>query len=115
MLLTSVGIFALLWQSVNARIREFGVRAAIGASPRELVSMMLREALVLTIPGLLAGAVLALAFARVMKSFVYRLSPGDPISIASAAMFLILLALISAWIPARRAASVDPAQALRTD
>lgn len=113
--LTAAGIYGLLAQSVNARLREFGVRAAIGAAPGELVSMILREALALTIPGLIVGLILSLAFARVMRTFVYQLSPADPISIAAAAAFLILLTFLSAWLPARRAAAVDPALALRSE
>ena len=113
--LTAGGMFGLLSQSVNARIREFGVRAAIGAAPGELVAMILREAFVLALPGLVLGALLSLAFTRVMKSVVYQLSPADPISIASAGVFLILLTFLSAWLPARRAAAVDPAFALRTE
>ena len=113
--LTACGIYGLLTQSVNARVREFGVRAAVGASPGELVSMILREAFALTLPGLIVGAVLSLSFARVMQSMVYRLSPADPMSIAGAGVFLVLLTFFSAWLPARRAAAVDPALALRAE
>jgi predicted permease len=114
-LLTAVGVYGLLAYSVNARVREFGVRAAIGASRRDLVTLILREAALLIAPGLAIGLILALAFSSVMKSFVYQLSPLDPLSLASAAGFLIALTLISALIPARRAASVDLATALRAD
>lgn len=113
-LLTAAGIYGLLAYSVNARVREFGVRGAVGATRGNLVSMILREAAMLMAPGLAAGLILALAFSSVMKSFVYRLSPLDPWSLASAAGFLVLLTLLSAWIPARRAAAVDPAAALRS-
>jgi len=113
--LTVAGIYGLLAQSVNARLREFGVRAAIGAAPGELVAMILRESLALAVPGLIVGLVFSLAFARVMKTFVYQLSPVDPISIGGAAVFLVVLALVSAWLPAKRAASVDPALALRSE
>ena len=113
--LTAGGIYGLLTQSVNGRVREFGVRAAIGAAPGELVSMILREAVALTLPGLIVGVVLSLSFTRVMKSVVYQLSPADPISIASAGVFLVLLTFFSAWLPARRAAAVDPALALRAE
>src|SRR3984957_14004675 len=112
-LLTAVGIYGLLAYSVNARVREFGVRAAIGASRGDLVTLILREAALLIAPGLAIGLLLALAFSSVMKSFVYQLSPLDPLSLTSAAGFLIALTLISALIPARRAASVDLATALR--
>jgi predicted permease len=114
-LLTAVGVYGLLAYSVNARVREFGVRAAIGASRRDLVTLILREAALLIAPGLAIGLILALAFSSVMKSFVYQLSPLDPLSLASAAGFVIALTLISALIPARRAASVDLATALRAD
>jgi predicted permease len=113
--LTAAGIYGLLAQSVNARVREFGVRAAVGASPAELIGLILRDALLLTAPGIAAGVVLVLAFARLMKSFVYRLSPTDPISIATAAAFVLLLACLAAWLPAKRASAVDPAVALRSE
>ncbi|MGP0072880.1 MAG: ABC transporter permease [Bryobacteraceae bacterium] len=113
-LLTAVGIYSLLAYSVNTRVRELGVRGAVGASRGDLVAMILREAALLMAPGLAVGLILALAFSSVMRSFVYRLSPLDPLSLASAAGFLIFLTMLSAWIPARRAAGVDPATALRS-
>jgi predicted permease len=113
--LTAGGIYGLLAQSATQRVREFGVRAAVGAAPGDLVRMILREAVLLTAPGLIVGAVLAMSFAKVMKSAVYQLSPTDPVSIASAAAFLVVLTFVSAWLPARRAAAVDPAVALRTE
>ncbi len=114
-LLTAAGVYGLLAYSVNARVREFGVRGAIGASRGDLVAMILGEAARLMAPGLAAGLILALAFSSVMKSFVYRISPLDPWSLVSAAGFLVLLTLVSAWIPARRASAVDLATALRAD
>jgi predicted permease len=113
--LTAAGIYGLLVQSVSARARELGVRAAIGAAPRELTAMILREALILAAPGIVAGAILSLAFARLMKTFVYRMSPTDPISMASAAAFILALTCFAAWLPARRAAAVDPAVSLRSE
>ena len=113
--LTAAGVYGLLAHSVNARVREFGVRSAVGATSGELVMMILREAAVLAIPGLIVGSVLFLGFSKVMNSFVYQLSPADPISILSAAIFIVFLTLLAAWLPARRAAAVDPAIALRTD
>jgi predicted permease len=114
-LLTGAGVYGLLAYSVNARLREFGVRAAVGAAPGELVAMILREAAVLTLPGLLAGVVLTLAFARMMRSLVYQISAVDPLSIAGAGLLLLLLIFFSAWLPARRASAVDVATALRTE
>jgi hypothetical protein len=113
--LTAGGIYALLTHSVNLRIREFGVRAAVGAAPGELVAMILREALVLTIPGLLAGLALSLAFAKFLKTAVYQMNAIDPLSLTIAGGFLIFLTFVSAWLPARRAAALDPASALRAE
>jgi len=113
--LTAAGIYGLLAQSVSARVREFGVRAAVGASPGDLIGFILRDALLLTAPGLAAGVILVLAFGRLMKSFLYRLSPADPLSMAAAAAFVLLLASIAAWLPAKRASAVDPAVALRSE
>jgi predicted permease len=114
-LLTAAGIYGLLAYSVNARIREFGVRGAVGATRGNLIAMILREAATFVAPGLAGGVILAFGFSSVMRSFVYRLSPLDPLSLASAAGLLVLLTMLSAWIPARRAAAVDLATALRAD
>jgi ABC-type antimicrobial peptide transport system permease subunit len=114
-LLTAAGVYGLMAYSVNTRIREFGVRAAVGASPAALVAMILRQAVSLMAPGLLCGFVLALAFSTVMRRFVYRLSPLDPWSLAAAAVVIILLTLLSAWIPARSTSAVDLAAALKAD
>jgi predicted permease len=114
-ILTAGGVYGLQTESVNARVREFGVRAAVGAAPRELVFLIVRETLALAIPGLALGATFSVLFARVIQSEVDTLSAVDPLSIAIAAVFLLVLTLLSAWLPARRAAAVDPATALRSE
>ena len=113
--LTAAGVYGLLAHSVNARMREFGVRSAVGATSGELTAMILREAAALALPGLILGSILSLGFSKVMTSFVYQVSPVDPLSILSAGIFVGLLTLLAAWLPARRAAAVDPAIALRTE
>ena len=113
--LTGAGIYALMAHSVAARLREFGVRAAVGATPGALIRMILLEALALTVPGLIVGVILALAFARLITAFLYRVTPADPTSIAVAAISLIGVAVLSGWLPARRAAAVDPASALKAE
>jgi predicted permease len=113
--LTAAGIYGLLAYSVNARVRELGVRAAVGATSQRLVVMILREAAVLTFPGLITGAALSVGFATLMKSLVSPLSPMDPISLGAGATMLVILTLAAAWLPARRAASTDPAIALRAE
>jgi len=96
-------------------VREFGVRAAVGAAPRQLIALIMRDALPLTAPGLAAGVILVLAFGRLMKSFLYRLSPADPLSMAAAAAFVLLLASIAACCRPNAPRAVDPAAALRCE
>jgi ABC-type antimicrobial peptide transport system permease subunit len=114
-ILTAAGIYGLLAYSVNQRQREFGVRAAVGATPGDLVGMILREAAALTLPGLAAGVILSLAFARLMKGLVYQLSTTDTWSILTAGVFLALITLASAWLPARRAAGTELGKALKAE
>jgi len=114
-LLTAAGIYGVLAYSVSGRAREFGIRAALGATPANLLRMVLREGAAVTIPGLAVGIAGSLACARLMKSLLYRLSPMDPLSLAAAAVLLILITVLSVWLPARRAASVDPGAALRVE
>jgi putative ABC transport system permease protein len=112
-LLTAAGIYGLLAYSVSGRAREFGIRAALGATPATLLRQVLTEGAAVTIPGLAAGIAASLACARLMKSMLYRLSPMDPLSLVAAAVLLSVVAVLSVWLPARRAARIDPGTALR--
>jgi predicted permease len=114
-LLTAAGIYGLLAYSVSGRAREFGIRAALGATPANLLRMILREGATVTIPGLAVGMAVSLACARLMKSLVYRLSPMDPLSLAAAGVLLSIITVLSVWLPARRAARVDVGVALRVE
>jgi predicted permease len=113
--LTAAGIYGLLAYSVSGRVREFGIRAAVGATPTNLLRMILKEGAAVTIPGLAVGGAASLACARLMKSLLYRLSPVDPVSLAGAGLVLALITVLSVWLPARRAARVDPGAALRAE
>ncbi len=77
--------------------------------------MILRETAIIAMPGIGLGAMFYLVFARFMKSFVYKLSPSDPVSILAVGVLLSVVALLSAWIPARRASAVDPGESLRAE
>jgi predicted lysophospholipase L1 biosynthesis ABC-type transport system permease subunit len=114
-LLTAAGVYGLLAYSVSGRVREFGIRAALGASPANLLGMILRESAAVTVWGLAAGVAFSLAGARLMKSLLYNLSPMDPVSLTAAGALLALVTLLSVWLPARRAARVDPGAALRVE
>jgi len=114
-LLTAAGIYGLLAYSVSGRAREFGIRAALGATPGNLLRMILKDGAAVTIPGLAAGVAVSLACARLVKSLLYRISPMDPLSLAAAGAVLSVIAVLSVWLPARRAARVDPGAALRVE
>src|ERR1700691_209117 len=114
-LLTAAGIYGLLAYSVSGRVREFGIRAALGATLANLLRMILKEGAAVAIPGLAAGAAVSLACGRLTKSLLYRLSPMDPWSLAAAGVLLCAVTALSVWSPARRAARADPGAALRVE
>jgi predicted permease len=114
-LLTAAGIYGMLAYSVSGRAREFGIRSALGATPAKLLRQIFNEGAAVTIPGLAVGVAASLACARLMKSMLYRLSPMDPLSLAAAAVLLSVITVLSVWLPARRAARIDPGSALRIE
>jgi predicted permease len=113
--LAAVGLFAAMSASVGRRTREIGVRMALGAHPSRIVSLVLRDSLRLVLVG--AGLGLALAFwiGRFVQERLYGISPYDPASFAAAVLVLAGVALLAGWAPARRAALVDPIEALRSE
>jgi putative ABC transport system permease protein len=100
---------------VTLRTRELGVRVALGASPRSVAVMMTRQGLALTLAGIAGGLVLFLIIARFLRSFLYGVSANDPLTLILAAAFLLLVATLASWLPARRASRVDPANVLRAE
>ncbi len=113
--LTALGIYATKGYLVSSRTSEIGIRMAMGATRGAIMAMILREGLVQTAVALLAGLLLGLAVARVGASRLYGISPADPASIAITLVLLGAASLLAAWIPARRAAKVDPMTALRCE
>jgi predicted permease len=113
--LAVVGLYGLLAYSVGRRGREFGVRMALGATPSAVLSMILREALLLVGLALLIGIPGALGFSRLLSGLVYGVALTDSETFALASLAIALIACIASLIPARRAANVDPASALRIE
>jgi ABC-type antimicrobial peptide transport system permease subunit len=111
--LAAVGIYGIMAYSVAQRINEMGIRLALGATPRQLLAMVLREASWLSIAGIGAGAGVCLLLAQLVKSMLYGIAPNDPLTFFGTAMLLIAIALVASWIPACRAASVQPIDVLR--
>ena len=113
LVLASIGIYGLMAYSVSRRTNEIGIRMALGAQPRRVLRMVLGEASWMVGIGVVAGIAGALALGRVIATMLYGLKPWDPATFALAGALLILVALGASWIPARRAAGVDPMKALR--
>jgi putative ABC transport system permease protein len=113
LLLSAVGIFGVISYSVSSRTREFGIRVALGASPRSLRRMVLQEGLKLAAAGLSAGIIAALVLAQFLKSLLYGVGAYDPLTFVGAAILLVVVALAACYIPARRATRADPLVALR--
>jgi predicted permease len=113
LLLAIVGIFGLVAYSVSRRTQELGVRRALGAQRTDILRLVLRQALALTLVGVTTGLFGALALARVMKEFLFQISASDPLTLAGIALFFAVVALAASLIPGERAARVDPMTALR--
>ena len=112
-LLVATGLYGTLSYRVSRRTAEIGVRMALGAQRRQVLWMILRESLALSVAGLLVGFPLAVAGARVLRSMLFGLGPGDPLAFAAAVLGLLAVVLTASWLPARRATRVDPMVALR--
>jgi putative ABC transport system permease protein len=113
--LAAIGIYGLLAYVVTQRTAEIGVRLAMGAAPGDVVRLFVREGAALTIAGLIAGLLGAVAAARVLTTLLFGVTATDPTTFAAVAAVLLLIALVASYVPARRAARVDPMTALRTD
>jgi ABC-type antimicrobial peptide transport system permease subunit len=115
LLLATLGVFSLLSWFVAQRIREIGVRIALGATAQNVLYLMLGRAAVLIGLGLLIGSVGALVTTRLLQSFLFGVKPTDPVSFAAAVLALVAAGVLAAALPAWRALRVDPAAALRVE
>jgi predicted permease len=115
LLVATLGVYAGLAYSVVERTKEFALRVALGAERQRIFSMILRESGRIAMGGILVGAIGAFFAVRVMKSLLYGVSPFDPLSAAAAVLLLAVTAGFAAWLPARRAAAIEPMQALRSE
>jgi ABC-type antimicrobial peptide transport system permease subunit len=108
-----VGVFGLLSYMVSARRREIGVRMAVGAQPRRIVRMVVGSGLLHAVVGSALGLAAALVGTRALTSVLYDVSPGDPATLGLATLALLAVALVACWLPARRAAAINPVEAIR--
>jgi putative ABC transport system permease protein len=114
-LLAAIGIYGVLAYLVDQRRREFGIRIALGARSADVLALVLRQGLVPVAAGLIAGIAGALALTRLLKSLLYEVSATDPLIFGAVSVGLIAVSLAAMYIPARRAAQVDPLEALRQE
>jgi predicted permease len=115
LLLASLGIYGVASYSVAQRTRELGIRSALGAAPRNLMQMILGQSLRVAGIGMVIGVALALAAARLLASQLYGVSATDPMTFVAMPLFLIGVAALATYVPARRATRVDPVEALRSE
>jgi predicted lysophospholipase L1 biosynthesis ABC-type transport system permease subunit len=113
--LGALGIFGVLAYAVNQRRQEIGVRVALGATPRSVLSLIVGRGMLLALGGVVTGIVGAFLLTRSMQSVLYDIRPSDPITFAEVVIVLLGSALLASWLPARRAMAIDPVTALRYD
>lgn len=113
LILASIGIYGVMAYSVSQRIQEMGVRLALGAQRRDILGLVLKRGMRLTVVGVVIGLAGSFALTRVLANQLYGVTTTDPATYAGVSVFLCLVALLACWLPARRAARVDPMTALR--
>jgi ABC-type antimicrobial peptide transport system permease subunit len=119
MLLAAIGLYGVIAYSVARRTKEIGIRVALGARPRAVVGLVMRQGLLVAVAGLIAGcaatAVVAILGAKMLAGVLYRVSASDPFSWVAAALILLAVSALANLIPAWRASRVDPSEALRIE
>jgi putative ABC transport system permease protein len=113
--LSLLGIYGVVSYAVSQRTREIGIRLALGAQKSELIWMFVRRAMVMTAAGVAIGIAAAVALMQLMRSLLFGISPLDPLTYVIVPLVLAMAALLAGYIPARRAASVNPVEALRSE
>ena len=113
LLLAAVGIYGMVSYSVSKRTREIGIRLAMGAERKDLLWMVLGQGAAVALSGIAIGIAVTLSLTRLMSNLLFGITPSDPPTIAAVAILLLLFALLSSYLPARRATRVDPLIALR--
>jgi ABC-type antimicrobial peptide transport system permease subunit len=112
-LLASIGLYGLMAYSVEQRTAEFGIRLALGADGSALRNMIVRQAMVLAVIGIVIGLGAAFGLTRLLKTLLFQVKPTDPVVFGTVAVVLAAVALLASYLPARRAVRVDPVVALR--
>jgi ABC-type antimicrobial peptide transport system permease subunit len=115
LLLASIGIYGVMSYDVVRRTSEIGIRMAVGAQGRDVIVLVMRGILLLVGIGIILGLCVALVSTRLISSLLYDLTPNDPLTIALAGLLLLTVAALAGYLPARKAARIDPMVALRRE
>jgi ABC-type antimicrobial peptide transport system permease subunit len=115
LMLAAIGLYGLVAYGVSQRIREMGIRLALGARPGALVGLVLRRSLLVALVGVGLGLGLAILLGKAIRGMLFGVSAGDPVTLLAAASILFATAALAAWIPARRAARVDATVSLKAE
>ena len=115
LVLAAIGLYSVIAYNVTQRTHEMGVRVALGAQAKDVVSLVVREGLWIVVPGIALGAIAALAAGRWIAPLLFNVSPKDPPVLAVVIVTLLAVAVMASWLPAKRASRVDPNEALRSD
>jgi len=113
LLLASIGVYGVMAYAVTERTHEIGVRLALGARPRDVLQLVLRRGLILTLVGLLIGLPIAFGVAQLLASIIYGVSAADLVTFGGIGALMCVITFLACYIPARRAMQVDPMIALR--
>jgi putative ABC transport system permease protein len=113
LVLSAVGLYAMIAYNVSQRTREIGVRMALGAAPRAIRTMVMRDGATLVAVGLVLGTAISLGATKVLRGMLYAVTPTDPGTFTAIALLVVAISLLASWMPARRALRVDPTEALR--
>jgi putative ABC transport system permease protein len=113
LVLASIGLYGMMSYSVAQRTPEIGIRVALGAQRRDVLTMVIKQAMGLVLLGVVAGLVIALSLARLLRNLFFGVGASDPLTFGAVAFVLLAVALLASFVPARRAAKVDPMEALR--
>jgi ABC-type antimicrobial peptide transport system permease subunit len=115
LLLAALGIYGVMSQAVEQRTREIGVRLALGAARSDILRLIIGRVVIIAVAGVAIGIVVAIPTLRTLSTLLYEVTPGDPVVIGSLASVLLVVAVLAGYVPARRAARVDPLETLRAE
>jgi ABC-type antimicrobial peptide transport system permease subunit len=115
LILAAIGLYGVMSYAVSRRTREIGIRMALGARPGVVERLVVRQGMVLAAIAMILGWPAAWTLSKLASGFLYGIQPHDSLTFIAVPIILALIALIACWLPARRAASIDPMQALRTE